>query len=85
MDFETELALQFIDINPSDENLTYYSTVKAAKSFLLSKNLAEEVEIEVIRGPFAELELRLNEQEDEEQKVMIERPVEFDEDNHVKF
>jgi len=35
--------------------------VKAAKSFLLSKNLAEEVEIEVIRGPFAELELRLNE------------------------
>lgn len=84
IDFETELALQFVDGNPNDILDNPYNTIKQMKSFLISKKLVkDENQIEIVWGPFTELEMKLfdNENDSEEEKdTWIEKRVKIDED-----
>lgn len=57
IDFDTELALNVIEFDAFDEGPAYRSAIKSTKDFLVSNKLvADESEIDVIRGPFVELE-----------------------------
>lgn len=85
IDFETELALQFIEMN--DINTSPYQSVKQMKQFLVNKGLVkDENEVEVIRGPFTEVELKFLEIDDpdEREEIKFEKKMEVDEEFNIK-